>query len=128
MVWHAVYAVIYKEYEDLAVRSDFYAMCGFGVVVFIIHLVQLIWFYIALQKRLELDILDKKSAMDQLQFRSCMSQNPVTKNKRRKLIHSLRHKANIMITSNGSLKKVQLKTDAHDPKREFELKILNSNI
>jgi hypothetical protein len=75
MVWHATYLVIYKQDEALADRCDLYAMLVFGVVVFIIHIVQTIWFVIAIQKRIDLEKLDKKAALSYLKTRMSLSSN-----------------------------------------------------
>jgi hypothetical protein len=73
MVWHAAYLVIYKQDEALAERFDLYAMMVFAVVVFIVHIVQTIWFVIAIQKRIHLEKLDKKAALNYMKARMSVS-------------------------------------------------------
>lgn len=63
MVWHATYLILYKKDPIFAEKCDFNAMVLFGVVVLIIHVVQTIWFFVALKKRMVFEDLDRRAAL-----------------------------------------------------------------
>ena len=73
MVWHAIYLTIYKEDEKLAEICDRYALITFAVIVFFIHVSQTIWFLIAIRKRIQLEKLDQRAALNYLKNRMMYS-------------------------------------------------------
>jgi hypothetical protein len=69
MMWHATYLAIYRQNAEFAERCDTWAMISFAIVVLIVHIAQTIWFFIAIQKRYELEKLDEIAALSYLKTR-----------------------------------------------------------
>ena len=82
MIWHAIYLVLYEQNAQLAERCDRLAMLTFALVVFLVHVFQTVWFFVAFRKRLDLEKLDKEAAINNLKYRMNMNANNiVTKTK-----------------------------------------------
>jgi hypothetical protein len=64
MICHGIYCVLHTKNEDIAVRFDAYSMYFIGIIVFLMHLVQIIWFSVAFRKRQRLSKLDRSAIID----------------------------------------------------------------
>ena len=61
MVWHTVFIAIHDLNPILAVSCDKYAMFVFLFVILLEHLVQLVWWFVAMERRRELENLDESA-------------------------------------------------------------------
>jgi hypothetical protein len=64
MICHGIYCVLHSTNEAIAIKFDVYSMCFIGLAVLIMHLIQIVWFFVAFRKRAKLNRLDKTAIID----------------------------------------------------------------
>ena len=75
IIWHGVYHKIHLKDPVLAYQCEEYALIAYAVFVLISHVFQLIWFIIAMRKRLHLKKLDQMVALKLLKIQ--MNKNKI---------------------------------------------------
>ena len=78
MVWHTVFIVMYDLDPSLAVVCDEYALLAFFLVVILEHLIQLVWWFVAMQRRRDLEKLDESAAQKFLDKRRVLMKEKET--------------------------------------------------
>jgi len=62
MIWHTVFITMYDFDPSFAVLCDEYALLAFFSIVIIEHIIQLVWWFVAMQRRRDLEKLDESAA------------------------------------------------------------------
>ncbi len=78
MIWHTVFICMYNFDPGLAVKCDKYALLVFFLIVILEHLIQLVWWSVAMQRRRDLEKLDESAAQKFLEKRRVLMEENET--------------------------------------------------